>query len=93
MKKIVSYQVFSKLLRHYRRKIRAVTLGKGRCNNCGKHKLEKSFISQLDSPPPPPPPPTFNCLKGRIIFLLNERYKKDKKCRFIFTAAFAHIYQ
>ncbi len=28
-----SYQVFSKLFRHYRRKLRAVTLGKGRCNN------------------------------------------------------------
>ncbi len=30
---LISYQVFSKLFRHYRRKLRAVTLGKGRCNN------------------------------------------------------------
>ncbi len=30
---LISYQVFSKLIRHYRRKLRAVTLGKGRCNN------------------------------------------------------------
>ncbi len=28
---LISYQVFSKLFRHYRRKLRAVTLGKGRC--------------------------------------------------------------
>ncbi len=30
---LISYHVFSKLFRHYRRKLRAVTLGKGRCNN------------------------------------------------------------
>ncbi len=30
---LISYQVFSKLFRHYRRKLRAVVLGKGRCNN------------------------------------------------------------
>ncbi len=30
---LISCQVFSKLFRHYRRKLRAVTLGKGRCNN------------------------------------------------------------
>ncbi len=30
---LISYQVFSKLFRHYRRKLRAVILGKGRCNN------------------------------------------------------------
>ncbi len=28
-----TYQVFSKLFRHYRRKLRAVVLGKGHCNN------------------------------------------------------------
>ncbi len=31
---LISYQVFSKLFRHYRRKLRAVILGKGCCNNC-----------------------------------------------------------
>ncbi len=30
---LITYQVFSKVFRHYRRKLRAVTLGKGRCNN------------------------------------------------------------
>ncbi len=30
---LISYQVFSKLFRHYRRKLRAIILGKGRCNN------------------------------------------------------------
>ncbi len=30
---LISYQVFSKLFRHYRRKLRAVVLGKGHCNN------------------------------------------------------------
>ncbi len=30
---LISYQVFSKLIRHYRRKLRAVIYGKGRCNN------------------------------------------------------------
>ncbi len=30
---LISYQVFSKLFRHYRRQLRAVTLGKGHCNN------------------------------------------------------------
>ncbi len=30
---LISCQVFSELFRHYRRKLRAVTLGKGRRNN------------------------------------------------------------
>ncbi len=30
---LISCQVFSKLFRHYRRQLRAVTLGKGHCNN------------------------------------------------------------
>ncbi len=30
---LISYQVFSKVFRHYMRKLRAVVLGKGRCNN------------------------------------------------------------
>ncbi len=30
---LISYQVFSKLFRHYKRKLRAVILGKRRCNN------------------------------------------------------------
>ncbi len=57
---LISYQVFSKLFRHYSRKLRAVTLGKGRCNNCGQHELEKAFISQWDFPP------TFNCFTSMI---------------------------
>ncbi len=48
---LISYQVFSKLFRHYRRKLRAVTLGKGHCNNCGQRELEEAFISQWDPPP------------------------------------------
>ncbi len=32
---LISYQVFSKLFSHYRRKLRAVILGKGRCKNWG----------------------------------------------------------
>ncbi len=52
---LISYQVFSKLFRNYRRKLRTVILGKWRCNNCGQHELEKAFISQWDFPP------TFNC--------------------------------
>ncbi len=48
---LISYQVFSKLFRHYRRKLRAVTLGKGRCNNCGQNELEKTSISQWTPPP------------------------------------------
>ncbi len=36
---LISYQVFSKLFRHYRRKLRA------------RHELEKAFISQWDFPP------------------------------------------
>ncbi len=60
---LISYQVFSKLFRHYRRKLRAVTL---------------SFY--------------FNDrLEFCDFFLMKD--KKNKQCRFIFTATFAHIYQ
>ncbi len=60
---LISYQVFSKVFRHYRRKLRAVTL---------------SFY--------------FNDrLEFCEFFLMKD--KKDKQCRFIFTATFAYIYQ
>ncbi len=62
---LISYQVFSKLFRHYRRKLRAVTLGKGHCNNwgannCGQHEIVKAFISSWDFLP------TFNCFTSMI---------------------------
>ncbi len=59
---LISYQVFFKLFRHYRRKLR-VNLGKDAAiiaNNCGQHELEKAFISQWDFPP------TFNCFISMI---------------------------
>ncbi len=53
---LISCQVFSNLIRHYRRKLRAVYPGKGRRNNwvpiiVANMKLEKAFISQWDFPP------------------------------------------
>ncbi len=57
---LISYQVFSKLFRHYKRKLRAVILGIAHCNNCGQHELEKAYISQWD------PSSTFNCLTSII---------------------------
>ncbi len=57
---LISCQVFSNLIRHYRRKLRAVILGKECRNTCGQHKLEKVFISQWDFPP------TFNCFTSML---------------------------
>ncbi len=67
---LISCQVFSKLFRHYGRKLRAVTLGKGwLANNCGQHELE-NFTMRF--------PRTFNCFTSMIcwnfvIFFFNER--------------------
>ncbi len=52
---LISYQVFSKLFRHYRRKLRAVTLGKGLCNNwvpiiVANMKWRKYFLHNEISP-------------------------------------------
>ncbi len=47
---LISYQVFSKLFRHDRRQLRAVTLGKGRCSNWVPIIVANAFISQRDFP-------------------------------------------
>ncbi len=57
MEKMVSDLLSCVLQTHYRRKLRAVTLGQ---NNCGQHELEKAFISQWDFLP------TFNCFTSMI---------------------------
>ncbi len=69
---LISYQVFSKLFRHYRRQLRAVTLGKGRCNNwvpifvANMNKRKHLFHNEIS--------PTFNCFTSMIGWkCLNER--------------------
>ncbi len=91
---LISYQVFSKLFRHYRRKLRAVILGKWRCNNWvpilwPTWTRESIYFTMRFSP-------HFQLFyfNDRLEFCdFFEKDKKDKQCRFIFTAAFAHIYQ
>ncbi len=62
---LISYQVFSELFRHYRRKLRAVILGKGRCNNWVPIIVANmnKRISQWDFPPPPP---NLNCFTSMM---------------------------
>ncbi len=66
---LISYQVFSKLFRHYRRKLRAVTLG----ISLFQHEIVKAFISQWDFPP------TFNCFTSMIGWNFVNFWMKDKK--------------
>ncbi len=95
---LISCQVFSNLIRHYRRKCRAVKLANGdfkkywiKAVNCGQCVLEKNinfimiFPTILNSYP----------MKDWIfvIFYLFIKDQKHLQCRFIFTAFFDHIYQ
>ncbi len=92
---LVSCQVFSKLIRHYRRKIRTVILGKGRWNNwvpitvANVSKI-KTNISEYELTPLSI---VLLQLKVRILQFIWMKDQKDKKIIFIFTATFAHIYQ
>jgi len=71
---LISCQVFSKLIRHYRKRLRAVILAKGGCkkfwingaNNCGQRVLEKNiyFIMWF------PPPLIFSCYKTYVCLCL-----------------------
>ncbi len=90
---LISYHVFSKLFRHYRRKLRAVTLGKGHCNNwvannCGPHELEKVFLTQWDFP-------HFQLFyfndRFGILWIFGMKDKKDKQCRFIHSRLCSYL--
>ncbi len=76
---LISYQVFSKLFRHYRRKLRAVILGKGCCNNWVPimvANIEKAFISQCVPPTHTHNFNRFTSMIGRkFVNFLNERSK------------------
>ncbi len=59
-------------------------------NNCGQHALEKNIFNNVSFPPLPI---ILLQWKVRILWILWMKDKIDKQCRFIFTAAFPHIYQ